>query len=88
MAERDKINENNNEDNNERYIKAIQSSINTAPIRNNSKIFISDLWVISSIPENMIISFLKAAEYDLPDEVNEIIDDSKKKDNVVYRKKK
>lgn len=88
MTERDKINENNNEDNNERYIKAIQSSINTAPIRNNSKIFISDLWVISSIPENMIISFLKAAEYDLPDEVNEIIDDSKKKDNVVYRKKK
>jgi hypothetical protein len=88
MTERDKINESNNEDNNERYIKAIQSSINTAPIRNNSKIFISDLWVISSIPENMIVSFLKAAEYDLPDEVNEIIDDSKKKDNVVYRKKK
>ncbi|MDK2950970.1 MAG: hypothetical protein PWQ77_635 [Kosmotogales bacterium] len=88
MAERDKIDESNNEDNNERYIKAIQSSINTAPIRNNSKIFISDLWVISSIPENMIISFLKAAEYDLPDEVNEIIDDSKKKDNVIYRKKK
>jgi len=88
MTERDKINENKNEDNNERYIKAIQSSINTAPIRNNSKIFVSDLWVISSIPENMIISFLKAAEYDLPDEVNEIIDDSKKKDNVVYRKKK
>ncbi len=88
MAEQDKINESNNEDNNERYIKAIQSSINTAPIRNNSKIFVSDLWVISSIPENMIVSFLKSAEYDLPDEVNEIIDDSKKKDNVVYRKKK
>lgn len=81
-------NEITNENKDERYIKAIQSCINSAPIRNNSKIFISDLWVISSIPEDMIISFLKQGEYELPEEVNEIIDDSKKKNNVIYKKKK
>ncbi|KUK14868.1 MAG: Uncharacterized protein XD53_1704 [Petrotoga mobilis] len=68
------------------FAKAVESAIYKAPLRENNKIWLSDLWLITSLPEDLIKEAISKyiEEIDLPDDVEEIYDDEKNK--VLWKK--
>ncbi|GAB6189531.1 hypothetical protein JCM30566_12710 [Marinitoga arctica] len=69
------------------FLKAIESSIIKAPVKNN-RILLSDLWVISSLPKDLITEVIEKYEKHLtvPEDIEEIFDDSSHK--VIWKKDK
>lgn len=69
------------------FLKAIESSIIKAPVKNNNRILLSDLWVISSLPKDLIIEVLQEFSNDLtvPEDIKEIYDD--RNNEVIWSKK-
>ncbi|WP_129409573.1 hypothetical protein [Marinitoga lauensis] len=69
------------------FLKAIESSIIKAPVKNDKRILLSDLWVISSLPKDLIIEVLKKYSEDLtvPEDINEIYDD--RNNEIIWTKK-
>jgi hypothetical protein len=68
------------------FAKAIESAIYKAPLRENNKVWLSDLWFITSLPEDLIKEAISKyiEEIDLPQDVEEIYDDEKNK--VLWKK--
>lgn len=58
------------------FLKAVESSIIKAPVKDN-KVLLSDLWVISSLPKDLIIEVLEKYSTNLtvPEDIEEIYDD-------------
>ncbi|KLO22156.1 hypothetical protein [Marinitoga sp. 1155] len=67
------------------FLKAVESSIIKSPVKNN-KVLLSDLWVISSLPKDLIIEVIKKYSSDLtvPEDINEIIDD--RHNDIIWKK--
>jgi len=68
------------------FLKAIESSIIKAPVKNNNRILLSDLWVISSLPMDLIIEVLTKYKDELtvPEDIEEIYDD--KHNEIIWKK--
>ncbi|ACR79253.1 MULTISPECIES: hypothetical protein [Kosmotoga] len=68
----------------EGLIKALQSAIQKAPIRNGGKIYLTDIWVITSLPEDMIIELFRRNQFALPEGVLAVVDDRRRRKKVIY----
>lgn len=70
------------------FAKAIESAIYKSPIRGENQIYLSDLWFVTSLPEDLIIEVITKHidDLDLPEDVLEIYDD--KRNKVLWRKHK
>ncbi|ABX32334.1 hypothetical protein Pmob_1640 [Petrotoga mobilis SJ95] len=68
------------------FAKAVESAIYKAPLRENNKVWLSDLWLITSLPEDLIKETISKyiEEIDIPEDVEEIYDDEKNK--VLWKK--
>ncbi len=71
----------------ERYRKALEAAVQKAPVRAGDRIYLTDLWAVTSIPEEIIIETLSCCEIRLPEEVKSIVDDRRKKKRVLYGEK-
>ncbi|MFO7883056.1 MAG: hypothetical protein R6U52_11030 [Kosmotogaceae bacterium] len=67
--------------------KGIQSAIDKAPIREGGKLYLSDLWTITSLPEELIIEELRKGKIRLPEKVGEVIDDREDKKKTLLSRK-
>ncbi|OAA29183.1 hypothetical protein AT15_04115 [Kosmotoga arenicorallina S304] len=70
----------------ESLVKGIASALQKAPIRSAERIYLSDLWVITSLPEDLIIEVLSKNIFELPEGVKCVIDDRHRKKRVIYPK--
>ncbi len=68
--------------------KGIQAAIDKAPIREGGKIFLTDLWTITSLPEELIIEELKKGKIRLPEKAGEVIDDREEEKKTLLTKKR
>lgn len=70
------------------FLKAIESSIFKAPVREDNQIYLSDLWYINSLPFDLMIEVIKKHAHDIniPEDIEEIIEDKGKK--IVWKRKK
>jgi hypothetical protein len=68
------------------FAKAVESAIYKAPLRENNKVWLSDLWLITSLPEDLMKETISKyiEEIDIPEDVEEIYDDEKNK--VLWKK--
>jgi hypothetical protein len=82
----DKVNH-SEEEITERYRKALESAIQKAPIRSGERLYLTDLWAITSIPEEVIVETLGSSEVKLPEGVSCIVDDRRKKKRIIYGKR-
>ncbi len=67
----------------ESFKRALDSAICKAPIRSGNRIYLTDLWIITSIPEEMIIELLASNQFRLPEEAVAIVDDRRKHKRVL-----
>lgn len=56
----------------EKYVKAIQSAIEQAPVKKGESVDVSDLWVITSLPTDLIIECLKSFNIKIPSNIRSI----------------
>lgn len=68
--------------------KGIQAAIDKAPIREGGKIFLTDLWTITSLPEELIIEELRKGKIRLPEKVGEVIDDREEGKKTLLSRKR
>jgi hypothetical protein len=61
----------------EKYIKAIESSLFKVPIREEGSIYLSDIWLVTSLPRDLIIEVLKNYHVEMPENVKIIVDGKK-----------
>lgn len=57
----------------EKYVQAVKSAIEKAPLRSDDTVDVSDIWVITSLPIDLIMECLKREEMKLPPTVNKIV---------------
>lgn len=57
----------------EKYIQAVKSAVEKAPLRAEDIVDLSDIWVITSLPVDLIIECLKRPEMKLPSTVSKVI---------------
>ncbi len=57
----------------EKYIQAVKSAIEKAPLRVEDSVDLSDIWVITSLPVDLIMECLKSPEMKLPPTVSKVI---------------
>ena len=69
--------------NQENFKKALDSAITKAPIRSGNRIYLTDLWIITSIPEEIIVELLTTNNFRLPEEAVAIVDDRRKHKRVL-----
>jgi len=69
------------EEPNDIFVKALESAIFKAPVRMDEKIFLSDLWIITSLPEDLMVNIIEnhAEKLNIPQDINFILDDKKNK---------
>ncbi len=60
-----------------KYIQAIESAIAKAHLRADDSVEISDIWVITSLPIDLIMECLKSPHLILPSNVSKITSDKK-----------
>jgi hypothetical protein len=68
--------------------KGIQSALDKAPIREGGKIYLTDLWTITSLPEEIIVEELRKAKVRLPEKVGEVVDDREENKKTLLSKKR
>ncbi len=61
----------------EKYVKAIQSAIEQAPIKKGGSVDVSDLWVITSLPMDLIIECFKSFDIKIPSNIRSITNKGK-----------
>jgi len=68
------------------FAKAIESAIYKAPIRENNRIYLTDLWLITSLPEDLIKEAIvkHIEDIDLPEDLECIYDD--KRNQIIWKK--
>lgn len=79
---------NNLEDINERYRKAVEAALQKAPVRGENRIYLTDLWTITSLPEELLIETLSKNVFSLPEEVKAVVDDRRRKKKILYNAQK
>ncbi len=57
----------------EKYVQAVRSAIEKAPLRAEDAVDLSDIWVITSLPVDLIMECLKRPEMKLPSTVSKVI---------------
>ena len=70
----------------EKYVDAIKKAAKEAPVRKDDSIDISDLWVITSLPVDLIMECVKNEKFEMPSYVKKVTDRKKtilKNDNYV-----
>lgn len=79
---------NNLEDINERYRKAVEAALHKAPVRGEDRIYLTDLWTITSLPEELLVETLSKNNFSLPEEVKAVVDDRRRKKKILYSSQK
>ncbi len=70
----------------EKYVDAIKKAVKEAPVRKDDSIDISDLWVITSLPVDLIVECVKSEKFEIPSYVKKITDRKRiilKNDNYI-----
>jgi len=70
----------------ESLVKGVASALQKAPIRNSGRLYLSDLWAITSLPEDLIIEVLSQNTFELPEGANYVVDDRRRKKRIIYPK--
>lgn len=65
-----------------KYIKAVETSLSKVPARQGGYVYLSDIWLVTSLPKDFIIEILRKYQIELPENVKAIVDGKR----VVYRK--
>ncbi|MEA2066382.1 MAG: hypothetical protein U9O65_04720 [Thermotogota bacterium] len=68
--------------------KGIQSALDKAPVREGEKIYLTDLWTITSLPEEIIIKELRKGKIRLPEKVGEVVDDREENKKTLLSRKR
>jgi hypothetical protein len=70
------------------FVKAIESAIYKSPVRKTDKIFLSDLWFITSLPYDILIEAIEkhSKDMNIPEDINYIYDEKNNK-NIWQRQK-
>lgn len=71
------------------FVKAVESAIYKSPVRKTDKIFLSDLWFITSLPYDVLKEAIEkhSMEMNIPEDINYIFDEKSNK-NIWERPKK
>lgn len=64
--------DNSNEMDLEKYVMAVQTAIEKAPLRADNSVDISDIWVITSLPIDLIMECLKKPQIQLSPKVSKV----------------
>ncbi len=56
----------------EKYVNAIKTAIEEAPVRNGDVVDVTDLWVITSLPLDLIIECVKSQEFEIPSHIKRV----------------
>ena len=56
----------------EKYVNAVKTAIEEAPLRNGDVVDVTDLWVITSLPIDLIIECVKFQEFEIPSHIKRI----------------
>ncbi len=67
------MNNNNSEIDLEKYVQAVKMALEKAPLRAEDAVDLSDIWVITSLPVDLIMECLKRPEMKLPSTVSKVI---------------
>ena len=67
----------------ESLVKGVASALQKAPIRNSGRLYLSDLWAITSLPEDLIIEVLSQNTFELPEGANCVVDDRRRKKRII-----
>jgi len=65
-----------------KYIKAIEASLLKVPIRQGNCIYLSDIWLVTSLPKDLIVEILRKYQIELPENAKAVVDGKR----VIYRK--
>ena len=71
------------------FLKAIESAIFKSAVRKNNRVYLSDIWFITSLPKDLIIEVITkyADTIKVPEDIQFIYDD-KRKNNIWVKKAK
>lgn len=63
------------------FKKAIESAVLKCPVRNQDKVFLSDLWFVTSLPQDLITEVLEKFRdtFEFPEDIHVIWDDKRRK---------
>ncbi|HEW92950.1 MAG TPA: hypothetical protein ENF81_10505 [Thermotogaceae bacterium] len=61
----------------EKYVRAVESSLLKVPIRQGNHVYLSDIWLVTSLPKDLIVEIIKKYQIELPENVKTIIDGKK-----------
>lgn len=56
----------------ERYIKAVSNTISKVPVREDGSVDMTEVWVNSSLPLDLVIEAMNHPEMNLPDQVKSL----------------
>ncbi len=70
------------------FIKAVESAIYKSPVRKTDKIFLSDLWFITSLPYDILREAIEkyASDMNIPEDINSIYDE--KNNKTIWQRQK
>ncbi|AKI97334.1 hypothetical protein [Kosmotoga pacifica] len=68
----------------ESFVKGIASALQKAPVRNAGRIYLTDLWTITSLPEDLIVEILSQNTFELPEGATCVVDDRRRKKRIIY----
>ncbi len=56
-----------------KYLRALEKAVEEAPLRREDTVEISDLWIITSLPTDLIVECVKNEEFVLPSYVKKVM---------------
>lgn len=56
----------------EKYVNAVERALEEAPLRKDDSVDVSDLWVITSLPIDLISECLKDEKIEIPSHIKKI----------------
>ncbi len=56
----------------EKYVKAVKTAIEEAPLKNGDAVDVTDLWAITSLPIDLITECIKSPEFKIPFRVSKL----------------
>ncbi|KAF2957539.1 hypothetical protein AS159_07695 [Thermotoga sp. Ku-13t] len=61
----------------EKYARAIEKSLTQIALREKDRADVSEIWIDTSIPVDLIIEIIKSCDISIPQEIKAIIDGNK-----------
>lgn len=68
----------------QKYVKALQNGLMEVPVRKGKTIYITDIIAVTSLPKDMIIEMFSRYKLPLPEGVEKVLDDESG-NRLVYR---